>query len=79
VHLQIWDTPGNNKKQSLKDCKDAVAVIVVFDVTRKKSLVEAGRWINDVKKNSQQDCIIALVGTKTDLQNLREVSTNDLI
>jgi GTPase SAR1 family protein len=42
-------------------------------------MIDAGRWINDVKKHTQKDCIIALVGTKIDLQNLREVSTNDLI
>ena len=77
----MWDTPGSEKfrNDTLKQVKDAKAVIVVFDVTIKESLIMAGQWIEDLRDKAPTDCIIVMAGNKIDLDDDKEVSTEQLI
>lgn len=75
--LQIWDTAGQEKYQTITKTfyKGADAVIVVFDITNRNSFEEmANVWLTEVKSNCYGDVEVAIVGNKSDIENKREVS-----
>ncbi|MFX1299702.1 MAG: Rab family GTPase [Promethearchaeota archaeon] len=74
VQLQIWDMSGQTDFRELRrqfmngsDCG-----IIVFDVTRRSSLENITRWINEAQANVP-GLQFALVGNKTDLVDERVV------
>ena len=74
VQLQIWDMSGQTDFPELRrqfmngsDCG-----IIVFDVTRRSSLENIIRWINEARANVP-GLQFALVGNKTDLADERVV------
>lgn len=75
--LQIWDTAGQEKYQTITKTfyKGAHAVIVVFDITSRTSYDEmTNMWLTEVESNCDKDVEIAIVGNKSDMDNKREVS-----
>ena len=74
--LQIWDTAGQEKYQTITKTfyKGAHAVIVVFDLTNKKSFDDLKeQWFPEIENNCDEDVVIAIVGNKNDLETEREV------
>jgi Rab family protein len=47
--------------------------LLVYDVTRKNSFVNAQKWLLELKQYAEPDCIILLVGNKVDLIDSNEV------
>lgn len=74
--VKIWDTAGQERYRSLTKnffCKSD-GVVIVFDLTDKKSFEKIQLWIHSVKEYSNlSDCMI-LLGNKVDIGE-REVST----
>ena len=75
--LTIWDTCGQEKFRALtrQYYKEANGVILVYDITNKKSFNNLSSWIKDIKENSPENVSIILVGNKIDL--VRNVSTQE--
>ena len=71
VRLNIWDTAGQEKYDSLVPMyyRGANIVLIVYDITSKLSYEKAISWINIMKKNGPLDAIYALIGNKNDLKN----------
>ena len=69
LRLQIWDTVGQEKYQSLtKNCYNGVdGVFVVFDLTYQNSFENVTRWLTQLKKHSGDNVSIILIGNKSDL------------
>lgn len=67
--LQLWDTAGQERFRSLipSYLKDAVCCLVVFDVSRKESLMNAVSWLQLYKDSKQEPRRAILVGNKIDL------------
>lgn len=40
---------------------------MVYDITNRRSYEEVTRWIEEVRNNSEEDCVIFLIGNKCDL------------
>ena len=81
IRMQLWDTAGSERFKAINRIyyRDAVAALIVYDITKKDSmLVEAEHWIKDIKDNAPPNIIIALAGNKADLYKKQEVSMNDL-
>ncbi|CAL6097310.1 Rab11 [Hexamita inflata] len=80
--LQIWDTAGQERFRSIAPLyyRNAYAVILVFDITRKISFESLQFWLNDLssKFQNQQKPLITFVGNKSDLQDQREVSVEQV-
>jgi len=75
--LQIWDTAGQEKYQTITKTfyKGAHAVIIVFDITSRISFEEmTNMWFREVESNCDKDVQIAIVGNKCDMESQREVS-----
>ena len=80
IKMQIWDTCGSERFKSLTASflKSCSAFILVFDLTRKKTLLNIECWINTVKENTIPKFMI-LIGNKSDLKEQREVNNNDVL
>lgn len=79
VKLQCWDTAGQEKFRALTQSyyRNADAVILVFDITKKGSFASIPQWLSDVHRyTSNRNIVKVLVGNKTDLKgNVRMVNT----
>ena len=70
LKFEIWDTAGQEKYRSLTTMfyKDAIAAVMVYDVTRKDSFEEMKNyWANQIKENSPENIILAIAANKSDL------------
>ena len=77
AQLMIWDTCGQEKFRSMTNqyFKFAHGVILVYDVSDRRSFANLNFWLDDIKTNSMNDDIsIILVGNKIDLK-FRNISS----
>ncbi len=77
IKAQIWDTAGQERYKAITSAyyRGAVGALLVYDITRMASFESVGRWLSELKDHASQDLVVMLVGNKTDLHNLRAVST----
>lgn len=75
VKLQVWDTCGQERFRSLTRSyyRDTDAIIIVYDITSRRSFENAKIWIKEVEQYLDSDVLPVLVGNKTDLFTNREV------
>lgn len=75
VKLQLWDTAGQERYRSIASCyyREAAGIILAYDITARDTFASLTKWIEDIRKNSQ-DVPIMLVGNKSDLESKRKVS-----
>ncbi|KAJ2988848.1 hypothetical protein NUW58_g3768 [Xylaria curta] len=73
----LWDTAGQERFRSLipSYIRDSSVAVVVYDISNAKSFQNTKKWIDDVRAERGNDVIIVLVGNKTDLNDKREVTT----
>jgi small GTP-binding protein len=78
VQIHIWDTAGQERYRSLIPMysRNAVAAIIVVDVTNRESWEKVGMWLSIVQGNFSPDCRFYLVANKVDLEIL--VAIDDL-
>jgi small GTP-binding protein len=76
VKLQIWDTAGQERFRSISKAyyRNAVGVILVFDITDRKSFDELNSWLNDIHTLCDTNAVIQLIGNKADLKSHRVVN-----
>ena len=70
VVLQLWDTAGQERNAGVISnafYRNAVGAIVVYDVTRRETLLNVPRWVARVMELAREDCVCVVVGTKVDL------------
>ena len=79
IKIQIWDTAGEERYRSITSAyyKGAKGAFIVYDITRKSTFVNIDKWISDLKLNGDQNICIIILGNKSDLDDKREVSTED--
>lgn len=69
-NVGFWDVPGDERFKVITQSyyKDANVVVVVFDLTRPSTLVNATKWMQEaLTANLKSDPIRFLVGNKSDL------------
>ena len=80
VKVSIWDTAGQEKFQSIvkQYYNGANGVLLIFDISNKKSFQKIDFWYKDLKQNINiNDIYVCLVGNKMDLEEIREISKED--
>lgn len=77
--LKLWDTAGQERYHVISRLyyRDAKGVIIVYDITERKSFVALQNWVKEVRQLARPDIIIAIAGNKNDLANCRAVSYAD--
>ena len=73
-----YDTAGQERYASIssKYIKSANGVILVYDITNKKTFSKIEEWSNILERNNKNYSAV-LVGNKMDLESERQVSTNE--
>jgi len=75
VRLKLLDATGNERFRSLipVHIRDSSVVVVLYAIDNKNSFQSVDKWINEVRREREQEVLIVLVGNKHDLNN-REVT-----
>ena len=76
INALIWDTCGQHRYWQLVPSftRDANVLVAVYDVTWRESLHEALWRVESHAQETGLSVPVLLVGSKADLENLREVS-----
>lgn len=79
VRLLLWDTAGQERFYTISKAyfRSALGVILVFDITDRKSFEQIPRWLRDARNDADKDCSAILVGNKTDMESGRVVTAEE--
>lgn len=68
VKLQIWDTAGQERFRAIISnyYRGAHGIIIVFDMGSKESFENLSDWIGEVKKNTNENVEVIILGNKVD-------------
>ncbi|CAN4126973.1 unnamed protein product [Withania somnifera] len=77
VKAQIWDTAGQERFRAVTSAyyRGAVGALLVYDISRRLTFDNIGRWLNELQTHSDMNVVAILVGNKSDLKDAREVTT----
>ena len=53
-------------------------MLLLFDLTNKNTFKNLPKWLSDFKDNGPEDSVIFIVGNKSDLENEREVTYDEV-
>ncbi|CAF3344475.1 unnamed protein product [Rotaria sp. Silwood1] len=69
IALQLWDTAGQERFRSITKqyLRKSDGIILVYDVTSEITFQNVRSWIACTQELTDEDCVIVLVGNKTDL------------
>ena len=76
IKLQIWDTCGQEIYHSLitNFYRNSSLAIMVYAINNRASYEHIDFWLKEIKRNSNPDAKIFLIGNKNDLDEEREVT-----
>ena len=76
IKLQIWDTCGQEIYQSLiaNFYRNSSLAIMVYGINNRTSFEHIDHWLKEIKRSSNPDAKIILIGNKVDLEDERVVS-----
>jgi Ras-related protein Rab-1A len=79
IKLQLWDTASQERFRCITSSyyRNSHIVIVCFDMTDKYSFNELNFWIEDVYKHISEPILMAICGTKLDLEKRRVISFDE--
>jgi small GTP-binding protein len=79
VVLNLIDTAGQEKYRSLSSFffRGARAAILCYDITRRDTLKDAREFYDTARDGAEPDCQFVLVGTKSDMEEQREVNPGE--
>jgi len=71
VKLNLWDTAGTEKFQSVTRSyyKNSNGIVLIFDLTSRKSFNQLKKWVNEINDYCPKESEIILVGNKSDCNN----------
>ena len=75
IKVQVWDTAGQEifRSITLTYFRNAVGAFIVYDITRRSSFDQLDEWLEDARKNCSPNCVIFLIGNKSDVSVKRVV------
>ena len=77
IKVKIWDSIGAERFSStvISTAKNAQGLLFTYDITSRRTFKDLDEWINKIQNISEFPIII--VGCKVDLEDKREVSTEE--
>lgn len=84
-NLQIWDAPsvrsGSYRIESAMNNPRPIAYMIVYDISKKESFEEAKKIFENIKSEARElkldPPVLMLIGNKSDLRHLRNVTTEE--
>ena len=80
MNLEIWDTAGQERFRTVNKIfyKNARAVLLVYDITRKKTFEEIKNyWVDQAKTCACLNVVLGIIGNKSDLFEKEEVTEEE--
>lgn len=79
LNIKLLDTSGNERyrKISREHIKGSEGILLVFDLTNRKSFEDLINWVKDIRLLCDKDIPIFLIGNKNDLNNDRKVTKTE--
>ena len=79
LKIIFYDTAGQEKFKAIAYnlIKSANGIILMYDITNRKSFNSIPEWINDIIENKGINFPIVLIGNKCDLEEQRQVETDE--
>ncbi|XP_069387055.1 GTP-binding protein Rab-3D-like [Paralichthys olivaceus] len=79
VKLQIWDTAGQERYRTITTAyyRGAMGFLLMYDITSEDSFCAVQDWATQIKTYSWDNAQVVLVGNKLDLEEERQVQTED--
>ena len=80
LRLQLWDTAGQERFKSVTKnfYKNAIGMIIVYDITNNESFKNCESWILDANQMVNKNCCCCLLGNKSDLKNEKKVDDENI-
>eukprot|EP01122_Echinamoeba_exundans_P008059 TRINITY_DN2599_c0_g1_i1.p1 TRINITY_DN2599_c0_g1~~TRINITY_DN2599_c0_g1_i1.p1 ORF type:complete len:222 (-),score=66.01 TRINITY_DN2599_c0_g1_i1:62-727(-) len=77
IQAQIWDTAGQERFRSITPgfYRGTHGALLVYSITDRKSFDDCTSWMQEIQK--QTDCVVMLVGNKSDLDAQRVVQASE--
>ena len=69
IKFEFWDTAGQERYRSLAPMyyRGSTVAFIVYDITNIDTFNNAKYWIKEIKNKGDINCIIVLLGNKTDM------------
>ena len=79
VKVQLWDTAGQERFKSLAMTyyRKAYGILLLFDITKRSSFFSCKHYLEEIRANSDKNCIIYLIGNKIDLESKRNITFDE--
>jgi small GTP-binding protein len=79
INIKVLDTAGTERfrKISRGYFKDSEGILLMFDLTNRKSFEELTEWMKDIKILCNKNVSILLIGNKKDLTSKREITKQE--
>ena len=67
--MQLWDTAGQERFRTIASIyfRDAHGIVLVYDVTNRKSYDDMNYWFNEIYAKCEKSVIVTIIGNKCDL------------
>jgi small GTP-binding protein len=80
VNLNLWDIGGQDSFKLVrgKFYKQAIAALLIFDITNRKSFDNLKEWIKETYDNVEQEIPFIMIGNKVDLVDNRAISNEEV-
>ena len=77
--IQVWDTAGQEAFRSISRAyyKNSVCACIVYDISNYSSFESIQSWIEDCKSQTSKTILLILIGNKSDLNDMREVTYDE--
>ncbi|KAI3764326.1 hypothetical protein L2E82_14333 [Cichorium intybus] len=79
IKAQIWDTAGQERYRAVTSAyyRGALGAMLVYDITKRQTFDHVARWVEELRVHADKTIVIALIGNKADLEEKREVPSED--
>jgi len=79
ARLTLFDTSGQERFKSLAKnyFRKANGILLIYDISDKSTFISIEKWMENIQDEIDDKIPIILVGNKSDLNNKREVSTEE--
>jgi small GTP-binding protein len=79
IQLQLWDTAGQELFRAVTRgyYRGSAGALLVFDISNRESFDNIGKWLQDIRDVARSDVVTVLIGSKVDLADQRQVTTEE--
>ena len=79
IKMQIWDTAGQERFRNVISSyfRGAHGILLIYDVTNRDSFKNLESWLIEIEKNASENVLKILIGNKNDLQDEKEITTEE--